>query len=54
MKHTVLPLIRNHLRLYTSHGEIDEDDIVEEIIKDETDDSIIAEGVAQHQMEARV
>ncbi len=33
---------------------IDEDDIEEEEIEDEADDSIIAEGVAQQQMEARV
>ena len=41
-------------RTIVGSRDIDEDDIVEEIIEDEADDSIIASAVAQQQMEARV
>ena len=44
----------NYKRALVGSREIDEDDIEEEIIDDEADDSIIADAVAQQEMEARV
>ena len=44
----------HYKRAVVGSREVDEGDIEEEEIEDEADDSIIAEGVAQHQMEARV
>ena len=40
----------NYKRAVVGNREIAEDDVEEEVIEDETDDSIIAEGVAQQQM----
>ena len=44
----------NYKRAVVGNREILEEDIEEEEIEDEADDSIIAEGVTQQQMEARV
>lgn len=44
----------NYKRTVVGNRDIDESDIEEEEIEDEADDSIIAEGVAQQQMEDRV